>query len=173
METEIKVRIAAIEGIEDFHPVPSSHCNYCPMTLQCPKIEELNKIKTMYGNVKAGPIVTAQEAKTIAEVLTVIDLGYDVLNSRLKQFVKEIGPVQILGKEYSNSISEKYEVLDDKKQELWDFLEKSGHDPMKFVDFDVKQIQNLWKSGAKGSFFDEVKKFLRITKSTRFGGRKL
>ena len=173
VETEIHVRIEAIESITEHEAVPNYHCNYCSLVLQCPKVQELNTKRTQYGVVRNGPLIDATEAQAIAGILTVVDQGRKVLNEKLQKFVKEIGSVDIQGKRYSYEVSEKKELPDSNKQALWEVLEKYGLNPMDFMDFDLSKIQALWKTGAKKSFFEDVEQLLHTTKNTKFGGRKL
>lgn len=176
IELEIECRTKIAEGIdpEKADAVANFHCNYCPVVLECPKIASLSKLRTQYGNIKKAPLVDAQAAVEIASILTVVDEGRKVLNARLQDFVKNIGPVVIPGKEYTYKTSKKHTVKEGKLKELIDFLTESGIDPYKngIVKIDMESLENLWRS-TSAQFLEKIRNnYLDQEISTRFSGTK-
>lgn len=174
VESEMKIRVAAIEGIDpnDAYMVPNYYCNYCSINMECPKIDELNSTRTKYGSVKNSPLVDAQEAKNLAEILTVVDEGRKVINSKIQAFTKDIGSIIVHNKEYGYTPSKSWEVAPGKERALWQFLEESGLDPMNFVKFDTKLLSKCFYSKPP-SFIEKIKSFLYEKVTTRFGSRKV
>lgn len=174
LETVLKIRTQAIESIdvENAEPNPNYYCNYCSVNMECPKIDELNKYRMKYGNMKNSPIVDASEVVKLAEVLTVVDEGRKVLNSKIQKFAENVGNVVVHNKEYGYKPSKSWEVTPGRERDLWTFLEQSGIDPMNFVKFDIKALSKFWYSRPP-SFGDQVKEFLNEKVTTRFGSRKV
>lgn len=173
-ESVMKVRVGAIEQIDpaEANPNPNFYCNYCSINMECPKIDDLNQLRTKYGSVKASPIMSAQEAINDAGVLTVADEGRKIINSRLQAYCKNIGPVLVHNKLFSYKVDKKWEVDPAKVRQLWEFLEMSGLDPFNFIKFDSKVLGKCFYSKPP-SFVEKIKTYMYEKVTTTFGGRKV
>ena len=171
-ESVIKIRIFAAENMEDFSPSANAHCQYCPLVLECPLIDELNKSRIKYGKLSKSHIVTAREAQELAEILTVVDEGRKVLNQRLQQFTGQIGPVIIPGRQYGYNVTEGWEVDRKKIEPIFTLFKESGLDPFEILDIDTNRLKKIWKT-VTPQFIEKVKAHLTRTKKTRFGPRKV
>ena len=171
VEEQIRIRVAGIESMADFYAEPGGHCTYCAIQLECPKVEELNKKRVQYGKVKGAPIVDASQAVEIAKVLTVTDLGRTTLNTRLREFAKEIGPVQLDGIKYGYFPSESWQVKSGKAKEIFEILEESGVDPFEVFKCDVRTLQKSWRVFKK-PLIERIKDRLEIVAKTSFRSKK-
>ena len=172
IETQSRLNVSAIESLESFPEVPNYYCKYCPLLLSCTVAKDFYSKKSAYGKLKNAPVRSATEAVELAETLTVVDEGRSMLNSRLQKFIKEIGPVQIRGKEYSYKTSEKYEPKSDAdKEAIAEIIRGVGLNPMTYFNIDQSELKKIWRFLSKEDL-EKVKSHLKLVKSSVFGGRK-
>jgi len=108
----------------------------------------------------------------LAETLTVVDEGRNMLNSRLQKFIKEIGPVSIRGKEYSYKTMENYEPKSDQdKAAIMEIMRGAGLDPMRYFKLDSAELKKMWRYVSEEDL-KKIKDHLKMVKSSLFGGRK-
>lgn len=172
METHIKIAIKIAEGMGEFPAIPNHHCQYCPIKMECPKLKELRKRKPMMKHAVKGPLLTAQEAQKHAEVLTVLNENTKDMKSNLQAFVKEIGPVQLPGLEYTMVVADSYKVPLANKKELVELLGEYGQNPYAYLDFSATNLKKLWKVLSKEQL-EAVNVLLEPKKSTSFRARKV
>lgn len=173
IEAEIRMEISVAENLDSFEPNPNYYCKYCPAQLDCPIIPQMKKHATAFEGVKKGPIMSAQEAKDVAGEINVVEEAIGVLKKNLQNFVKEVGPVQIHGKEYSYSASESYEVeKSEDKRELMQMLGNYGLDPYNYIKVDITELKKVWKVLDQPKI-EQIKTLLTPTKNTSFRGKKV
>lgn len=173
IESLIMGRIRGIESLEEFPAIPSDHCKYCSLKLDCPVLDEAKKKSIRLNKIKKGPILSASEAQDVAGMVLVMEEALKVLKKNLQTFNKEIGPVVVNGREFGYKASRGWKVKKEKEHDLYDFLEKSGLDPLDVYQPDVKALQKIGRNATK-TFNERVKeKFLEEYITTRFGSRKV
>jgi len=86
---ELKARIEVIEADHTFTPTPGSFCGWCGVTTHCPVMAKaLTPVEVM------APVTLVQAEKAASLLLTLQNLEKE-LSSRLKDWVKEHGPIQV------------------------------------------------------------------------------
>jgi hypothetical protein len=175
VESLLITRISAIEEIGESgenREVIGSHCAYCPVKQECPRIAKI-KNKRKSSRSKMGPINSAKLAKEYAESLHVLEENTKSMKPHLKDFTSEFGPVVLPGVEYGYKVSDGWDVPAENKKSLYNLLSEYGVDVWAYLDFDVRKLsKNVWRKLDKQKL-EKVKKLLAPTKKTRFGGRKV
>jgi RecB family exonuclease len=173
VEAEIKMEISMAENLTMFNANPNFYCKYCPCQLECPVLPEIKSHATALGDAKKGPIMSAHEAQTTAGEINVVEEAVANLKKHLQNFVKEVGPVQIHGKEYNYFPSDSYEVKESvDKKAILEILGNVGLDPYSYVKIDVTALKKLWKT-LDPSKLEAIKEHLTPTKKTSFRGKKV
>ena len=86
---ELKARIEVIEADHTFTPTPGSFCGWCGVTAHCPVMAKaLTPVEVM------APVNLVQAEKAASLLLTLQNLEKE-LASRLKEWVRHHGPVQV------------------------------------------------------------------------------
>jgi hypothetical protein len=170
IKNEFMLSVETIENITNFETTTSGgHCVYCAVKRECPRILDL--IKKNSSNKKT-PILNAQDAVNRASTLYTLDVNKSVYQSELKDFIGEIGPVDIGGIEYSYKKSDSWDVPYENKKELFNILNSLGVDVWKYLNFDMKNLEkNIWKVVKKNDL-EQIKTLLEPVYKTRFGARK-
>lgn len=172
IEEQIRIRVDGIEKLQDFYEAAGHHCTFCPIKLECGLLNELHKIKTKFGSVKAGPMIDAQSAHRAAEVLIPAEHSQKVIKSNLNAFTKEFGSIIINGMEYGHFPSESWTVQPGKEQELFDLLKECGVDPFQVFTCDSRALKGCWR-GFKKPLIDRIKEKLYLRTKTSFRSRKV
>jgi hypothetical protein len=175
VESIVKGRIMGIESLEEFYAVASDHCKYCPIKLDCPTLDKAKEKAVALNRIKKGPIMNAQEAQEVAEMVLVMEEALKVLKGNLQAFNKEIGPVVVNGREYGYKPSHGWAVKKGKEKDLFSYLESASLDPLSSGIFklDVRTLQKVGRQATK-QFNEKVKEeFLDPTVTTRYGSRKV
>jgi len=86
---ELKARIEVIEADQTFTPTPGSFCGWCGVTAHCPVMAKaLTPVEVM------APVTLVQAEKAASLLLTLQNLEKEIA-SRLKDWVREHGPVRV------------------------------------------------------------------------------
>jgi hypothetical protein len=86
---ELQARIEVIEADQNFTPTPGSFCGWCGVTAHCPVIAKaLVPVEVM------APVTREQAGKAASLLLTLQNLEKE-LAARLKDWVRETGPIQV------------------------------------------------------------------------------
>ena len=173
IESEMMVAIKTIESIEEFKEIAGQYCVYCPVKSECPRLRKIAEKKMAIKKAKNGPLLSAKMAQEHASAYHIMEENRKVMQSQLKDFTGEIGPVVIPGMEYGYKVSEGYEVPVENKKKLFDLLSRLGVDVWKYLNYDIKGLgKDVWKKVGESNL-EEIKKLLVPTKKTKFGGRKV
>lgn len=167
----IKTKIDIAENMTEYPAEANHHCKYCPIKLACPRIQRLRRKRLPRGAIK-GPILSAQEAKKQAEVLTVLEENSKEVKSSLKTFVEDIGAVQLPGLEYALVTSDSYVVPLENKKELIEKLGEYGQNPYSFFEFSATKLKKLWRTLDQKQI-EEISNLIEPKKSTSFRSRKI
>jgi hypothetical protein len=82
-------KIKVIEQDQDYNPTPGSFCGWCGLTAHCPVMAQaLVPVEVM------APVTLVQAEKAASLLLTLQNLEKE-LASRLKDWVRETGPIQV------------------------------------------------------------------------------
>jgi len=86
---ELKARIDVIEADHTFTPTPGSFCGWCGVTAHCPVMAKaLTPVEVL------AP-VTLEQAEKAASLLLTLQKMEKELSARLKDWVRENGPIQV------------------------------------------------------------------------------
>ena len=101
---ELKARIEVIEADHTFTPTPGSFCGWCGVTAHCPVMAQaLVPVEVL------APATREQAEKAASLLLTLQNLEKE-LASRLKEWVREHGPVQVGDMVYGTSRMVSYDL---------------------------------------------------------------
>lgn len=197
MEEEVRMRVHAIEGFEEYPALPGSHCDYCHMVQLCPenrKIQEQNARGEINLNIDS-----VEDMVRVAKQLRVTGVLYDQLNRKLKDAIESKCPesgIALEGLWYGFKPSpEKVDWIatdrkireeGQKKQALHGYedaaaaipegldevLRKHGVDPNAFKEWRGEKLKVLFKMN-KPELIEELKEFIVKDRDTRFGGHKI
>lgn len=172
METRIKVSIGIVESVTEHPAIPNHYCVYCPLKMECPKLEEISERKPALKGAKKGPLLSAKAAQKHAEVITVLEENNKDMKKSLRTFVEQVGPVQLPGLEYGMVPSDGYEVPLENRRKLIELLGDYGQDPYSMMSFPAARLKKLWKVLDQKQL-ESVRDLLRPTKKTSFKVRKV
>ena len=89
MPEELDARIEVIEADKTFNPTPGSFCGMCGVTAHCPVMSKA------LAPVEVLAPATREQAEKAASLLLTLQKMEKELAARLKEWVKENGPVQV------------------------------------------------------------------------------
>ncbi len=101
---ELKARIEVIEADHTLTPTPGSFCGWCGVTAHCPVMAQaLTPVEVM------APVTREQAQKAASLLLTLQKMEKD-LAARLKDWVRENGPIQAGDLVFSSSQATSYDL---------------------------------------------------------------
>ena len=86
---ELEARIRTIEADKNYDPTPGSFCGLCGVTAHCPVMSQA------LAPVEFLAPATREQAEKAASLLLTLQKMEKELAARLKEWVKENGPVQV------------------------------------------------------------------------------
>jgi hypothetical protein len=86
---ELEARISTIEADINFEPTPGSFCGLCGVTAHCPVMSQA------LAPIEVLAPTTREQAEKAASLLLTLQKVEKELTARLKEWVKENGPVQV------------------------------------------------------------------------------
>jgi hypothetical protein len=116
---ELQTRIEVIEADQTFTPTPGSFCGMCGLTAHCPVMSQA------LAPVEVLAPATREQAEKAASLLLTLRQMEKELAARLKEWVKENGPVQVGDLTYGPSPVTSYDL---DAQAVVEFLLREGLD---------------------------------------------
>jgi hypothetical protein len=101
---ELEARIGTIEADKNYDPTPGSFCGLCGITPHCPVMS-----KTLAPIEVIAP-ATREQAEKAASLLLTLQKMEKELTARLKDWVKEYGPIQVGDMIYGSSPVVSYDI---------------------------------------------------------------
>lgn len=154
IEDEVLTRIASIEARQTWDAIPNKQCQYCPLLVKCPAMEEFIQ-RDEHGHVRVRSdnlkiLGSTSKAVQIAGLINVLEETTNVAKKELRGHVKISGPIAIPGKVYEYRAEEGVDwdkVNKGLRENAYKVFEKYGVDPKNFMSFNQTASKGVWLTG--------------------------
>ena len=143
IEDQLLTRIEIVEARQNFDATPNKLCQYCPVMLKCPAVQEFLSIDEETGDYSVlsnnfDCLGDTQKAVKLAGLSNVLAEMNNRAKKGLREHVKEFGAVAIPGMtfEYRADIKVNWDKINKKmRPEIYEIFDKHGVDPKDFMVF--------------------------------------
>lgn len=141
-------------------PKPGHFCSWCGYSAVCPAA------KDMPADVR--PIVTTEDARTIAQELAVLERQVSVRKAALKEYCNQAGPVEANGLVWDFHLIESRAI--ENVPEFVRLMQEAGKDPRPFLAINGTKAKKIYNDPA---LVEKLSTIIKDKSYTKFEGKKV